>query len=81
MFNVLIATLKLILMINPVPAENQKMLGEIYFRIKKIKFAKIKKKLCKIQLKNKTLANKKNIQKIMKCTVQCYFKYAKIFAK
>ena len=33
MFNVLITTLKLIVMINPVPAENQKMLGEIYFRI------------------------------------------------
>ena len=59
MFNVLITTLKLIVMINPVPAENQEMLGEINFRIKKkFKFAKIKNKLYKIQLKSKTLANK-----------------------
>ena len=44
MFNVLITTLKLMVIINTVPAENQKILGEINFRIKKkIKFAKIKK--------------------------------------
>ena len=65
MFNVLITTLKLMVIINTVPAENQKILGEINFRIKKkIKFAKIKKKLCKIQLKNKTLANKKISKKL-----------------